>query len=121
MTLMQNKIEKSESAYKTIGEVAKILELPQYVIRFWQAKFSHIKPVIANKRRYYPPEEIEKLKAIKELLYDKKYTIKGVQQQLIKNIAKQSSLPTAGPNQQRIDELKQILKLLYKIRNTLEK
>lgn len=72
--------EKSESALRTIGEVADDLDLPQHVLRFWETKFREIEPVKrAGGRRYYRPRDVELLLAIRHLLYGKGYTIKGVQ------------------------------------------
>ena len=80
-------MDKSDSAYKTIGEVAKILELktndkcvlPTHVIRFWETQFQQIKPRIINSnRRYYDEPTINLLKKIKYLLKDQGLTIKGV-------------------------------------------
>ncbi len=78
---------KSETAYKTIGEVAKILKLksnkngifPTYTIRFWEKQFHQIKPKIMNSnRRYYDEPTINLLKKVKFLLKDQGMTIKGV-------------------------------------------
>lgn len=68
---------KSGSALRTIGEVSKIVDLPSYVIRFWEGSFSKLKPLKYNNRRYYTLQNIELLKQIKDLLYNKGYTIKG--------------------------------------------
>jgi len=71
---------KSGQAFRTIGEVADDLELPQHVLRFWETRFSQIRPLKrGGNRRYYRPEDIELLRAIKTLLYEEGYTIKGVQ------------------------------------------
>ncbi len=71
---------KSSSAFKTISEVAGELDLPQHVLRFWESKFTSIKPMKrGGGRRYYRPEDIEILRRIRGLLYDDGYTIKGVQ------------------------------------------
>lgn len=73
--------QKSEYAYHTIGEASDLLGVPTHVLRFWEEKFSIIKPVKRNGgRRYYRPLDLERLKKIKELLYAQGYTIKGVQQ-----------------------------------------
>jgi len=81
------KMDKSDRAYKTIGEVAKILELkknkkgviPTHIIRFWETQFKQIKPKIMNaNRRYYDEKTINILKKIKFLLKDQGLTIKGV-------------------------------------------
>jgi len=80
-------MDKSISAYKTIGEVARILNLksndkgvlPTHVIRFWETQFKQIKPKILNSnRRYYDEKTINLLKKIKFLLKDQGMTIKGV-------------------------------------------
>ena len=73
-------MEKSPDAYRTIREVADSLDLPQHVLRFWETRFPQIRPLKrAGGRRYYRPDDIERLRVIKRLLYDEGYTIKGVQ------------------------------------------
>ena len=80
-------MEKKSEAYKTIGEVAKIVglidkkrgTLSTHTIRFWEKEFSQIKPkILAGKRRYYNNKEIRMIKLIKHLLKEKGMTIKGV-------------------------------------------
>ncbi len=72
--------EKSKAAFRTITEVADELRLEAHVLRFWETKFTKIKPVkMRGGRRYYRPEDIGLIKDIKHLLYDKGYTIRGVQ------------------------------------------
>lgn len=79
---------KSSSAFRTISEVAKLLGVQQHVLRFWETKFSHVKPLKrGGGRRYYRPEDVELLQAIHNLLYIEGYTIKGAQK-LIKDIGK---------------------------------
>ena len=84
-------MDKSDSAYKTIGEVAKILQLkskkkgllPTHTIRFWETQFKQIKPRILNSnRRYYDERTINLLKKVKFLLKDKGMTINGVKKVL---------------------------------------
>lgn len=71
---------KSASAFRTISEVARDLDVPQHVLRFWESKFSQVKPLKrGGGRRYYRPEDIELLRSIRTLLYRDGYTIKGVQ------------------------------------------
>jgi len=73
-------IEKGPEAYRTIREVADSMDLPQHVLRFWETRFPQIRPLKrAGGRRYYRPDDIERLKLIRRLLYDEGYTIKGVQ------------------------------------------
>ncbi|MBN9669852.1 MerR family transcriptional regulator [Roseibium aggregatum] len=72
--------EKSPDAFRTISEVAEDLDLPQHVLRFWETRFSQIKPLKrGGGRRYYRPDDVELLKGIRHLLYGEGYTIKGVQ------------------------------------------
>ena len=87
-------MNKLNSAYKSIGEVAKILELNDekkgrlktHTIRFWEKKFKQIKPKLFNtKRRYYDQNSIDILKKIKYLLKDEGMTIKGVKKMLNKD------------------------------------
>ncbi len=82
-----NSMKKNENAYKTIGEVAKILNLKNdkkgtfstHTIRFWEKEFKQIKPIILNgRRRYFDNKTIDLLKKIKFLLKDKGMTINGV-------------------------------------------
>ncbi len=69
---------KAPGAFKTISEVADILDVPQHVLRFWESKFPQIKPLkMRGGRRYYRPEDIAALVSIKELLYKEGYTIDG--------------------------------------------
>ncbi len=77
---------KSPEAFRTISEVSKDLSLPQHVLRFWETKFTQIKPIKrGGGRRYYRPEDIKLLKGIKNLLYNDGYTIRGVQKVIKEN------------------------------------
>ena len=74
---------KSDGAFRTISEVSEWLDTPTHVLRFWESKFTQIKPVKrAGGRRYYRPEDIALLGGIKSLLHDQGLTIKGVQKLL---------------------------------------
>ena len=74
-------MEKSADAFRTIGEVAKELDVPKHVLRFWEAKFPQVKPMkVARGRRLYRPEDIVLLRGIRQLRYDALYMIIGVQQ-----------------------------------------
>ena len=73
-------VEKSPDAFRTISEAAEELDVPQHVLRFWETRFSQIKPMKrAGGRRYYRPADVELLKGIRSLLYREGYTIRGVQ------------------------------------------
>ncbi len=83
---------KSPDAFRTISEVADWLETPAHVLRFWESKFTQVKPVKrAGGRRYYRPADMELLGGIKKLLHDEGMTIKGVQkilrEQGVKHVA----------------------------------
>jgi DNA-binding transcriptional MerR regulator len=74
---------KANAAFRTIGEVAEALDLPQHVLRFWEKKFHQVRPVKRNGgRRYYRAEDIALLSEIRVLLHEQGYTIKGVQKLL---------------------------------------
>lgn len=71
---------KSPDAFRTISEVAEDLDIPQHVLRFWETRFSQIKPLKrGGGRRYYRPDDVALLKGIRRLLYGEGYTIKGLQ------------------------------------------
>jgi DNA-binding transcriptional MerR regulator len=75
--------ELSLDKKRSIGEVAKELKIPTHVIRFWESKFSQIKPELGRgKRRYYYQKDLEILKKIKKFLYEQGYTISGLQKLL---------------------------------------
>ena len=76
-------VNKSKAAFRTIAEVADDLGVATHVLRFWETKFPQIKPMKAGGgRRYYRPDDVEIVRLLKELLYDKRLTIEGVQKLL---------------------------------------
>ena len=90
---MSIRTKKSSRAFRTIGEAASVLDVPQHVLRFWEAKFSQITPVKRRGgRRYYRPKDIDLLLKIRKLLYQDGYTIKGVQKLLKKRVKKPLNL-----------------------------
>ena len=91
-------VQKAASAYKTISEVSAALDVPAHVLRFWETKFSQLKPMKrSGGRRYYRQEDIALLQTIKALLYDEGYTIKGAQASLSKR-RKSEANASAGVN-----------------------
>ena len=91
-------VQKAASAYKTISEVSAALDVPAHVLRFWETKFSQLKPMKrSGGRRYYRREDIALLQTIKALLYDEGYTIKGAQASLSKR-RKSEANASAGVN-----------------------
>ncbi len=74
-------VNKSKSAFRTIAEVGREIGVATHVLRFWETKFSQIKPMkTGGGRRYYRPDDVEIIKLIKSLLYNNRYTIEGAQQ-----------------------------------------
>lgn len=99
------KVKKAKGAFRTISEVADKLNVQQHVLRFWETKFSQVRPLKrGGGRRYYRPEDVALLQRIHHLLYTEGYTIKGVQkllkgqgkQQIIAEASSESAAPMAG-------------------------
>ena len=98
---------KSPEAFRTISEVSKDLSLPQHVLRFWETKFSQIKPIKrGGGRRYYRPEDVDLLKGIKSLLYNDGYTIRGVQKVIKENGTKKVLLKSDNLSTKPFTEFK---------------
>jgi DNA-binding transcriptional MerR regulator len=97
---LNNQSEKKDGAFLTISEVAELLNVQQHVLRFWETKFAHVRPLKrGGGRRYYRPEDVELLQKIQYLLYTEGYTIKGVQKMLREKGKKelmQTVLPEPG-------------------------
>ena len=115
-------MDKSDSAYKTIGEVAKILnfksnkrgELPTHIIRFWETQFKQIKPKILNSnRRYYDEDCINLLKKVKFLLKEQGMTINGVKK--ILNGEQSLELDEMANNSIKVDNLRNKLVKISRI------
>jgi DNA-binding transcriptional MerR regulator len=76
---------KSDQAFRTIGELASDLGVPQHILRYWETRFPQLKPLQrAGNRRYYRPDDVVLAKRIHRLLNQDGYTIRGVQQLLSK-------------------------------------
>jgi len=89
---------KSAAAFRTISEVASELAVPQHVLRFWESKFSQIRPLKrGGGRRYYRPEDVTLLRRIRQCLYEDGYTIKGVQRLLREGQLKPPGQPEPMP------------------------
>jgi DNA-binding transcriptional MerR regulator len=99
---------KAPTAFRTISEVADDLQIPQHVLRFWETKFSELKPLKrGGGRRYYRPEDIALLRRISHLLYTQGYTIKGVQRLLRDGTLEEAGtpeLPLAEPETEEQEE-----------------
>jgi DNA-binding transcriptional MerR regulator len=93
--------EKSPDAFRTISEVSEVLDIPAHVLRFWESRFTQIKPVKrGGGRRYYRPQDISLLRGIRDLLYSDGLTIKGVQKILrekgVRHVASGGGVPVAA-------------------------
>ncbi len=103
-------MDKAPDAFRTISEVADDLDIPQHVLRFWETRFTQIKPMKrSGGRRYYRPDDVDLLKGIRRLLYGEGYTIRGVQRILkehgiksVQGIADQSSAVSFGAVEEAI-------------------
>jgi DNA-binding transcriptional MerR regulator len=73
-------LEKAPDAFRTISEVAGEIDVPQHVLRFWESRFTQIRPMKrGGGRRYYRPDDVDLLRGVRHLLYGEGYTIRGVQ------------------------------------------
>ncbi len=104
-----------EKLFFTIGEVSSELNLDQHVLRFWEKQFKQISPTKNNNRRLYRKSDIEVIKKIQDLLYNKGFTIKGVQKYLESRSDKQN----INPNE-LTDTIKSSIDKLKKIQNKLQ-
>src|SRR6187399_3709983 len=101
---MENAVSKGPDAFRTISEVAEELDLPQHVLRFWETRFTQIKPLKrSGGRRYYRPDDVDLLRGIRQLLYGEGYTIRGVQRILreqgiktVQNVTLGGAVPPPG-------------------------
>ncbi|TQV80468.1 MerR family transcriptional regulator [Denitrobaculum tricleocarpae] len=120
---------KSHAAFRTISEVSEDLDVPQHVLRFWETKFTQVKPLKrGGGRRYYRPEDVDLLRRIRELLYTDGYTIKGVQKllreghgKLEPEVEETAQLPLTPPPaaKTKASELNDILSELSELRDML--
>lgn len=103
-------MDKAPDAFRTISEVADDLDIPQHVLRFWETRFTQIKPMKrSGGRRYYRPDDVDLLKGIRRLLYGEGYTIRGVQRILkehgiksVQGLADQNSAVSFGAVEEAI-------------------
>ena len=94
--------DKSPDAYRTISEAADEADLPAHVLRFWETKFSQLRPVKrAGGRRFYRPQDVSLLKGLKHLLYEEGLTIKGAQKYLKDNSV--AAVVSIGEGEQNAD------------------
>lgn len=110
---------KSETAFRTIGEVADALGLPQHILRYWETRFSQLRPMQrAGGRRYYRPEDIALVRRINQLLNHEGYTVKGVQKLLAEEAGKTQTAAPAVPTE-RFDPLPSLRAIRSRIAKAL--
>ena len=114
---------KDMDAYKTIGEVSKMFDIKPHVIRFWEENFSQLKPLKRKGgRRLYSEDDITLIRRIKELLYEEKYSVKGVKNYLSskkkEKIKEEGNIRLSDETVNRLNEIKSKLK---KIKQLYEK
>ena len=96
---MAEPIRKSEHAFRTIGELASDLGVPQHILRYWETRFPQLKPLQrAGNRRYYRPDDVALARRIHKLLNQDGYTIRGVQQLLKSGGAAAAETDEAAPS-----------------------
>jgi DNA-binding transcriptional MerR regulator len=110
--------QKSAEAFRTISEVSQELDVPQHVLRFWESRFTQVKPVKrAGGRRYYRPDDVDLLKGIRALLYTDGLTIKGVQKVLkergLRHVAELGRGNTPPPQTMIIERPVVVEKIVY--------
>tara|TARA_Y100000741_G_C18050130_1_gene476071 strand:+ start:19 stop:414 length:396 start_codon:yes stop_codon:yes gene_type:complete len=109
---------KSKDAFRTIKEVSLELNLPQHVLRFWEKKFPQLKPLKrGGNRRYYRRDDINFLLTLKKLLYQDKYTIKGVQKLIKENNLSLSRESYSSKSDKNIDFKTSISEIVLDLQN----
>ena len=117
--------EKSDDAFRTISEVADHLEIPPHVLRFWETKFTALRPLKrSGGRRYYRPDDVALLERIRDLLYNEGFTIKGAQKHLSAKPGSVSGMDSATTSSAGLAEAMSCLdnarKSLAALRNDLD-
>ena len=106
-----NQKDIPDKLYFRIGEVSKIVKLPTYVLRFWETEFSRLRPKrTSSGQRLYTRKDIELILRIKNLLYEKKFTIQGARRHLNAKTSKKDM-----PTKQLLKELRSELKSIREI------
>ena len=113
--------QKSSDAFRTISEVAEHLDIPPHVLRFWETRFSTLRPLKrSGGRRYYRPDDVALLERIRDLLYKEGFTIKGAQKHLgNRQLGRQSVGEAAGQISAGGDKLSEAMDSLNSARKAL--
>ena len=120
--------QSSDIAFRSIGEVAELIDVQQHVLRFWESKFEQIKPVKRSAgRRFYRPDDVALIVGIRHALYDQGMTIKGVQKLIsdnglayIRNLPNEANAgseanPLSGDQRARLEKAKARLAKVHDI------
>src|SRR5688500_3439770 len=108
---MAEATRKSDQAFRTIGELAGDLGVPQHILRYWETKFPQLRPLQrAGNRRYYRPADVALARQIHRLLSEEGYTVRGVQKLLrskagIEQLAPERAIATPQPDLRPAGEL----------------
>jgi DNA-binding transcriptional MerR regulator len=105
-------VDKAPDAFRTISEVADEIDVPQHVLRFWESRFTQIKPMKrGGGRRYYRPDDVDLLRGVRHLLYGEGYTIRGVQRILrdegaafVQNVWREGAVPAPPPESEDVGD-----------------
>jgi DNA-binding transcriptional MerR regulator len=109
-----------DKLYFKIGEVAKIVGVKPYVLRYWESEFSVIKPgKTRSKHRLYRRKDVESLLRIKDLLHAKRFTIEGARRQLKIDAGAESGQDDSGTDRVELSPLRAIREELVKLRDSL--
>ena len=112
--------DKANDAFKTISEVSALLDVPQHVLRFWESKFSGLRPLKrGGGRRYYRHEDVAVLRRIRQLLYVDGFTIKGAQQLLRSKASATRSNALATASSASGEDLAAAMVMLDDVKNRL--
>ena len=105
--------DKASDAFKTISEVSALLGVPAHVLRFWESKFSSLRPLKrSGSRRYYRPDDVVVLRRIQQLLYVDGFTIKGAQKLLRSKKLAGESINTAAGATKALESLNNVIRIL---------
>jgi DNA-binding transcriptional MerR regulator len=112
--------DKANDAFKTISEVSALLDVPQHVLRFWESKFSSLRPLKrSGGRRYYRPDDIAVLRRIRQLLYVDGFTIKGAQKLVRSKASASISISVASTEDASAPTLQDAIAMLDDVKTRL--
>ena len=112
--------DKANDAFKTISEVSALLDVPQHVLRFWESKFSSLRPLKrSGGRRYYRPDDVAVLRRIRQLLYVDGFTIKGAQKLVRSKASASAPVTIAGADAPPAQSLATAMAMLDDVKTRL--